>query len=418
MGFLIDGILASEHLDSSGESLSIAGCDLSSIHRGEGVVNFEHESKNPNQILGKILSAKKIFDEKDCEDDRQLYYWNKCKCPYIYILCELFDSEVSNHVASMFEYADQNKEQNTGNVLGFSIEGAKLGKTGMNITGSIARKATLTVAPCNKSCIAEMLPMKKQKSDQDSIFKTDSSITIDLTKSDVPGSKYPSAKNVSKVPKTTAPNAPKFGPMETKAKPESRQIGSTSSGKAVLSHAKPADYKGFTSKEHQEAGNIHHAHSESGKGVTGANHFDTAKRHMAIAGRGERQEATTAALREKAIKRPDLNTKRGSMKKSKLKKAMTAGSAMASPGNLEGGAALGKESLDKKMKKSSWLQRAEQEYQAWNKREEFENYMSKRMPHLTKGEIQSIGQTLALNKSLKAEKKLANMIPKPSKIKK
>jgi hypothetical protein len=89
---------------------------------------------------------------------------------------------------------------------------------------------------------------------------------------------------------------------------------------------------------------------------------------------------------------------------------MTAGSGMTAPGNMVGGAALGKEALDKKMKKSTLLQRAEQEYKAWGKREAFETYMSKTMPHLAKGEIAAIGQVLCLNKSMKAEKKLAKMM--------
>jgi hypothetical protein len=96
--------------------------------------------------------------------------------------------------------------------------------------------------------------------------------------------------------------------------------------------------------------------------------------------------------------------------KSEMKKGMSAGSGMASPGSLVGGAALGKESLDKKMKKSTWLKRAETEYASWSKREEFENFMAKSMPELTKGEVAALGQTLCLKKSLKAEKALKKMM--------
>jgi hypothetical protein len=145
-----------------------------------------------------------------------------------------------------------------------------------------------------------------------------------------------------------------------------------------------------------------------------------------------------------------------------MAKAMTAGSGMAAPAQLEGGAALGKESLDGKMKKagmmggigimsgrnlstapkeetagvstamnttvgksdtggmgtmglaasekkSKWLQRAEQAYKTWEKREQFETFMKSKMPHLTKGEIRAIGQTLALKKSVEAEGQLSKM---------
>jgi hypothetical protein len=89
---------------------------------------------------------------------------------------------------------------------------------------------------------------------------------------------------------------------------------------------------------------------------------------------------------------------------------MTAGSGMAAPGNLVQGSALAPESLDRKMKKGEWLARAEQAYQSWEKREQFENFMAKHMPDLTKGEISAIGQTIALRKSLRAEAKLKKMM--------
>jgi hypothetical protein len=205
-------------------------------------------------------------------------------------------------------------------------------------------------------------------------------------------------------------------------------------------------------------------HAEEGKGIPGASHFDTAKRHMALAGRGERQGAKVQAGRQEAVNKPDLNAhrmnkgmgmgmgmmggglpvestdkknKRGlfnpdvdkvggrgtimggmgmarSEKRGNLKKALSAGSGMAAPGNLVQGAALGKESMDKKMKKSNLLVRAEQEYSNWTKREEFENFMSKAMPHLTKSEIKVIGQTLCLNKSMKAEKELKKLMAQPT----
>lgn len=99
-----------------------------------------------------------------------------------------------------------------------------------------------------------------------------------------------------------------------------------------------------------------------------------------------------------------------SEKNGNLNKAMTAGSGMASPGTLSGGAALAPESLDRKMKKKELLMRAEQAYKAWAKKEQFENFMAKHLPGLTKGEVQAVGQTLVLRKSLRAEKKLAKMV--------
>ena len=143
---------------------------------------------------------------------------------------------------------------------------------------------------------------------------------------------------------------------------------------------------------------------------------------MGMMGGGLPQESTDKK-NKRGLFNPDVDkiTTRGTMmgggmgmarseSKGNLKKAMTAGSGMAAPGNLSGGAALAPESLDRKMKKSEWLARAEQAYAHWEKREQFENFMAKHLPSLTKGEIKSIGQTLALRKSLRAEKRLAGMV--------
>lgn len=61
--------------------------------------------------------------------------------------------------------------------------------------------------------------------------------------------------------------------------------------------------------------------------------------------------------------------------------------------------------------KSELLLRAEQEYQSWGKKEQFEQFMKNKMPHLNKAEIKAIGQTLALQKSIKMEKALSRINP-------
>ena len=97
-------------------------------------------------------------------------------------------------------------------------------------------------------------------------------------------------------------------------------------------------------------------------------------------------------------------------KKQHFEKSLSAGSGMAAPSQLVGGAALAPEHLDRKMKKTSkWLARAEQEYNLWAKKEEFRNFMQKRLPSLTRGEIDAIGQSLALGKSLKMEKVMSRL---------
>lgn len=160
-GTLIDGIAASEHLDSSGERIKIDGIDISSLTK-DGVLNFEHQSKEASSIVGKIIKAKKILKESDCETDRHKYFWNKIKMPYLYIVGELFDldgHQAAKDVAAMLKYDKRkiNETSETKRLVNFSIEGQKLDKKGSEIRKCIARKVSVTITPCNKVCEAEEL---------------------------------------------------------------------------------------------------------------------------------------------------------------------------------------------------------------------------------------------------------------------
>lgn len=166
LGTLIHGCALSEHVDSSGERLSVKGIDITSLPV-DGLLNYEHKNEVPNQVVGKILKAKKIFQEEDCSTKEEMYFWNKVQAPFVYIVGELFDGvghEGAKQVASMFKYDTQARQagRDSKNVMNFSVEGAKLGKDGQNITSSLARKVTITTLPCNKMAIAEELVIEPE----------------------------------------------------------------------------------------------------------------------------------------------------------------------------------------------------------------------------------------------------------------
>jgi hypothetical protein len=185
----IDGIAASEHLDSAGERIEIKGIDISSL-TVDGVLNFEHKSNEASQIVGKIIYAKKILKKEDCENERQEYFWNKIKTPYLYIIGELFDAvghKGAQDVAAMLKYdslKEKYKSDNDRKLINFSIEGQKLEKRGSLIKKCIARKVSITITPCNKACEAEELKDYKslEKSDKFS-FVQDFSLSGDETSS-------------------------------------------------------------------------------------------------------------------------------------------------------------------------------------------------------------------------------------------
>lgn len=493
MPTLIDGIAASENIDSSGEIISVAGMDISSLDK-TGNFNWEHKKDQPNQIVGKILKAKKIFKAEDCDNERERYFWNKCKVPYVYVMGELFDeyTDSGKHVAGLFKYDADKKGINEHNVVGFSIEGAKLDKKGMTITRSIARKCTITEAPCNKAAIAEAMPEKPKKTEDladffksESSFKTVPYVEIELFKSDLfadvkkaedphhhanklgitpmnkpaaPAAPAPMDKSAVGIKKPAAPAAQAKAPAKTFGQTPFRDpghtMGRTSSGKDVMSHQRIHEYRGFSTKDHEEAAKMHFEHSQGAKDPkTGAHHLDRMKLHLQAAQTSARKddrlkvgmEAKRKKLMQKAMNPPAQKPAPGA--EQKMEKAMTAGSGMTAPSECEGGAALAKESLEKTYasdaqrrwahtpkgtkalggkaavkewdekskgkklpervsKSEQWLARAEEEYAKWEKKEQFQAFMKKRMPHLTKGEIDAFGKTMLLKKTVEAEKSL------------
>jgi hypothetical protein len=473
----------------------------------DGTFTYEHELatdengkkiniKLPDQTVGKILKAKKIFSEKDCEDERERYFWDKVQTPYIYVMGELFDdyTDAARDLAGKFRYDADRMNQNERTVCNFSIEGAYIARQGIEVTRSVARKCTISVLPCNKAARAEMVPVKgSAKGDIDSLFKTET-IEIELFKSEpklfarTPEvsdmQKHADALGIEpmkkadvlpfKKPLTTAPGvatkpaptAPAGAPPQPKlpglTNNPGTAIGATKSGKQIMSHAKIHEYHGFGSQDHQDAAHLHHAAAQAATTPQmGRHHLDKMKLHL--------QASKTAELREGRFAR-GLAQKQAKMG---LGKAETAGSGMAAPSQLTGGAALAKEDLQKgnagtyeqkgvhlpplsdkkggtsvmgshvrnpssagsgskemarrhaasnlkqlkempkpKLEKADWLARAEEEYAKWDKREEYRAFMKKRMPHLADGEIDAIGKTIALKKSVDAEASLSKLIKK------
>src|SRR5271154_3901861 len=113
----IDGIASSQAIDTTGEIVDLKGLDISSLVGGAS--NFEHESKLPAQIVGKIVEAHKIYAKDDCQNDRHRHFWDKCKMPFLYCKVRLFDDkkESSKEVAALVK--DDAEHPNEQPMIGF-----------------------------------------------------------------------------------------------------------------------------------------------------------------------------------------------------------------------------------------------------------------------------------------------------------
>jgi hypothetical protein len=154
-GMVIDGIIASEAIDTSGEILKVEGCDISSLTT-DGVLNTEHRGDdangyNFNDVIGRCVFVKKIYKASDCEGDRERMYWDQIKLPFIYGKFRLFDG--AGHPSAIAAAASIRDMLHAGEdiLIRFSIEGATLQRKGNVLEKSVARKVAATWKPCNKS---------------------------------------------------------------------------------------------------------------------------------------------------------------------------------------------------------------------------------------------------------------------------
>lgn len=172
-GMIIDGVFASEAIDSSGEVLDVEGCDISTLDK-DGVLNYEHKEgdkkdprggNNGEEIVGKIVYAKKIFKASDCETDRQREYWNKVgHLPFIYGICRLYDGAGHSGAQALAAQIRDHHANNEPILVRFSIEGSTLERKGNRLLASVARRVAATLKPCNRTAISGLVEDPKAPS--------------------------------------------------------------------------------------------------------------------------------------------------------------------------------------------------------------------------------------------------------------
>lgn len=172
-GLLLDGVFASEAIDSSGEILDIKGMDTSDFDEGKGLANYEHqederseESKEEakkdgkphgDEIVGKVIFTKKIFKEDDCSNDRERLFWKRTKLPFLYGVCRLYDAAGHDGAKALAASIRDSVANDEPIIIGFSIEGTTLEKKGNTLKSTIGRLVALTKKPCNKQAVSGIL---------------------------------------------------------------------------------------------------------------------------------------------------------------------------------------------------------------------------------------------------------------------
>lgn len=161
-GMVIDGVAASECVDTSGESISIKGVDCSQMDDEDAgiLIDWEHVDGDvgAHSIVGRLIFLKKIYELGDCDDDRQRDYFEKCRRqPLIYVIARLFDGSGHENAKAIAAIIRDNAAHGEKIAVRFSIEGTTLKKEGNRIVRCIFRKLAATVKPANKTAVSGLL---------------------------------------------------------------------------------------------------------------------------------------------------------------------------------------------------------------------------------------------------------------------
>lgn len=183
----IDMCAGSELKDTQGETLSVDGADIDGLTR----LNDNH-GKGFFNSLGVVTESKKIFKAEDCENDRQKYYWEKIKAPYIYAKGYLHNDEDHPNARAAAAIIRNIHRDDVPLKIKASVEGGVLSR-GISDPTRLARtkihSVALTFTPANNATLVEPLSIDKSNTD----WETDKQLiksVIHLAETNVPSFRH------------------------------------------------------------------------------------------------------------------------------------------------------------------------------------------------------------------------------------
>lgn len=122
-------------------------------------VNWEHsgDEKGPSSIVGKVIFAKKIYTEGDCENDLQRAQWKQIKLPFITGIVRLFDGAGHPQAQAIAAIIRDNVANGEPISCRWSVEGSTLEKEGNRLKQSVVRRLACTIKPCNRTATSDLI---------------------------------------------------------------------------------------------------------------------------------------------------------------------------------------------------------------------------------------------------------------------
>lgn len=187
----IDACAGSQLRDTQGEMLSVEGADIGDLMAGKGRWNDNHGKGFFNSI-GRITEAKKIFKSEDCETERQTYYWEKVKAPYIYVKGYLYDDEDHPNAKAAAAILRNVHKTDCPLKLKASVEGGVVSR-GISDPSLLARtkihSVALTFTPANVATLVEPLNLDKSSYNEAADMELIRSV-IHLAETNVPSFRH------------------------------------------------------------------------------------------------------------------------------------------------------------------------------------------------------------------------------------
>lgn len=174
---ILEGPLSAECPDTSGEVLDVHGADISDLQTGRAPVNTEHINPEDIQkgtdgqndgfqsIVGRVITAKKIYGESDCETPDELKTYQDLRVPMIWGKIEIFDGPKAHDNAKaaasiIRNYQDAGVQQ----LIGYSVEGNTLKREGNILRATVIKRIALTAKPANKAAVVQVVNDQPQSS--------------------------------------------------------------------------------------------------------------------------------------------------------------------------------------------------------------------------------------------------------------
>lgn len=160
-GLVFEGLASAELKDQTNEVMSLEGMDISDLENGTGYLNWDH-SNAPQDIIGKVLGAKKIFDEKDCETPNQKKFWDHVQEPFLWIKGEVFTEGGPNEFEKAKQVAALMKRFSHYGLspIRLSVEGKVLQRDGKDdklLARTSVSRVAVTARPCLKETRTEIV---------------------------------------------------------------------------------------------------------------------------------------------------------------------------------------------------------------------------------------------------------------------